>query len=147
MWLRLVIGIITVTSCLGLELYSYPWRVFYGNFTYGAEITLFSYLLPSVLAGVVVTTAVSVFSRFPRISASDQSILTGGALLAAFFLLDVLLGPMGVEIYHTRVRGIFFDEWNFINFFVYVALPVSAFVAGVVWLAVRQHRPSPPLHL
>jgi hypothetical protein len=104
-------------------------------------------MFPSVIAGIVVVSTLSFLARFPRVPALDVSLLTGGVLLATFFLLDVLLGPMGVEIYHTRVRGIFFDEWNFINFFVYVALPMSALVAGLAWLAVRRSRRRPSLPL
>ena len=146
-WLRLVIGMITVMFSLGLELYSYPWHVFYGNFTYGVEVTILSYLLPSALAGITVTIAAGSRSRFQGISASGLSVLTGGALLATFLILDVLLGPIGVEVYRLRVRGIFFAEWNFINFFAYVALPLSALVTGMMWLAVRQHRRSRSLPL
>jgi hypothetical protein len=146
-WGRLLLGIITAMACLGLELYSYPWSVYYGNFTYGAKITQLSYMFPSVIAGLVVVTALSIIARFPRVPALDESFLTGGVLLATFLLLDVLLGPMGVEVYHTRVRGIFFAEWNFINFFVYVALPISALVACMVWLAARRSRKRPSLPL
>jgi len=104
-------------------------------------------MFPSVFAGLVVVTALSIIARFPRVPPLNESILTGGVLLATFFLLDVLLGPLGVEVYHARVRGIFFDEWNFINFFAYIALPISALVTGMVWLAVSQSRWRPSLSL
>lgn len=124
-----------------MELYSYPWSVYYGNFTYGVGITLFFYLFPPVIAGVVVITALGIIGGFLRVSARNEALLTGLAVLAIFLCMDLMLGPLGVEIYHARVRGIFFDEWNFINFFVFVALPISIFVSGVTWLTARACRP------
>jgi len=133
-----LLGSVTAVICLGLLFAVYPWSVYFGNFTYGSGMTLLSYVLLAVLVGIVVASASCIFVLFSRMVAITQGLLTGIVSFALLFSGSLLLGPGGIDIFDTRIGGIFFSEWKFLTFDSCIALPISIFAAALVWWAARR---------
>jgi hypothetical protein len=132
MWRIIRICILFLLS-IGLLQLTYPWRIYFGNFSFGAPITLFSYfivaLLMTLIGGMLAPWIAkkSVSTDFGRISVG---------VIACLFLLLVLTGifcgpGLCLDIPGTRVQGIFFSEFKFLNFIFCVALPFS-FLVGLI---------------
>jgi hypothetical protein len=116
----------------------YPWSTYYNNFTYGVWTTLSSYLFIAILVGLLATMAAGLWT-FPSNRSPLGGITLGGTLLfASLLILSVLLGPGGVNVFGTRVRGIFFSEWKFFTFDLGIALPVAISNAAVGWWVARR---------
>lgn len=133
-----LVGFVSAVICLGLLFLSYPWSIYYRNFTYGAGITILSYVLLAILVGLIAAIVVGALSFYSRMPALGQCILTGIVLFTSLSAGSVLLGPGGIEIFDTRVAGIFFSEWKFVTFIGTVALPLSILDVVLVWWAVRR---------
>jgi hypothetical protein len=132
------IGMVSFIVCLGLLFIFYPWSTYYQNFNYGAGITFISYLLLASLVGFIVTVVVGIMSFYTKMPALGQCVMTGVVSLTSLSAGAFLMGPVGIEIFDTRVRGIFFSEWQFLNFICTIALPISILGAGLVWLAIQR---------
>jgi hypothetical protein len=55
-----------------------------------------------------------------------SAILAGTLSLVCLCFIAIILGPFGADIPGLRVRGIFFAEWEFMNFIFYDAVPMTA---------------------
>jgi hypothetical protein len=130
------IGFVSAAISLGLLFLVYPWSTYYNNFTYGAGITVASYLLLAFLVGLVGAVVVGVMS-YTSLSIPGQSALTGVLSFAILFAGSLTLGPGGVDLFNTRVEGIFFSEWKFVIFIGTVALPISILDAILIWWTAR----------
>jgi hypothetical protein len=135
-WHSVLIGIPSGVICLGLLFLIYPWSTYYNNFTYGLGVTLGSYLLLSLLVGLVGSIVIGGLS-FAKLSALGKCALSGLLSFAVLFICSLLLGPGGVDLFNTRVEGIFFSEWKFVTFIVAVALPISILNAILAWWVAR----------
>jgi hypothetical protein len=136
----LLVGTISFVVCLGLLFVFYPWSIYFGNFTYSEGSTLASYLLLALVVGLISSATVLVFPFHLGRPAGGQGALTGIILFLAYCGSSLLLGPLGVEILNTRVRGIFFSEWKFVGFDIEIALPLSMIGAAVVWWTLHKER-------
>jgi len=98
----------------------YPWSDSYGNYVAGLWETLISYLFVSAVIGIA---AAFLCILKPR---KNQSIYLHGIVMGLLFIvfsvvLAIMFGPVGINVPGTRVRGIFFAEFQFIDFIICVA--------------------------
>ena len=128
-----LVGSTSSIFCFGLLFLTYPWSTYYANFSYGARITIVSYLLLALIVGVVVGVVVGLSSFSSSGPRPSRFALTGILSFASLVAMSLLLGPGGVDIFGIRIRGIFFSEWKFVIFDVFVALPVSLLDASLIW--------------
>lgn len=126
----------------GLLLLVFPWRVYYGNFDAGLFRTAASYAVTAVLmscAGALFAPwAVQRIAGGKRGSSLILSV-AGTTFLLLLLLTGIFSGPgLFLEFPGTRVRGIFFAEWQFVAFLIYVALPFSVAAGGLAqWEGAR----------
>jgi len=68
-----------------------------------------------------------------------NAVMCCAAMFVSLSLIAFLLGPAGFDVPGTRLNGIFFSEWKFLNFIFMVAAPAS--IAGAAlccWFARKQ---------
>lgn len=117
-----------------LLVWAYSPKTYFRHFNLPFSVTLASYVIVYLLVVVVsVVLAPQVARRVGRgviVRAFVQ------AIVAAFIFaaLAVVFGPIGFDVPGTRVRGIFFAEWKFMNFFFYVGLLVALTSAATALL-------------
>jgi hypothetical protein len=113
----------------------YPWST-YAAFNFSKGITFASYLLAAAIVAAIAAIATVLCLRACRRSLLLGAVLCGAAMFVSLSLIAVLLGPGGLDVPGTRLNGIFFSEWEFLNFIFMVAAPASI-IAGVLcaWLA------------
>ncbi len=122
------------TFTIGLLYWQYPWSTYYGQFRFGWRETMASYVvLASVMAGIGCWLSPLVSNRLLTRTSSWAALAgLGFALtLVSLVVLAISFGPYGLSIPGTRIRGIFFAEWKFVNFILYCAIPF-AITASVV---------------
>ena len=114
----------------------YPWQAYYGEFKFGWATTLVSYLvLAGIMAGLGGLVSPRVVGKL--VNAPGQGWKRSLLVALACFLLLVGLallfsGPgLSLNVPETRIQGIFFAEWKFVNFILQIGLPFSIFVAMV----------------
>jgi hypothetical protein len=128
----LIVLLIHVCVALTLLFWEFPWSVYYQDFTFGFEVTVWSYVAASLLVGLLsVSVPLMVEAAFPRnVWGFRQVVLCFMLASLIFGVLCVALGPLGFDLLSLRIRGIFFSEWKFVSFFVVVGLPL-ALLGGV----------------
>jgi hypothetical protein len=107
-----------------LLLVGYPWSTYYRYFSYGWGITVVSYLIVAVFIGLVAG-AIELLLRNLMHPGLASDVLCGAILFILIVITSILFGPYGLDVPGTRVRGIFFSEWNFLSFIVFVGGLVS----------------------
>ena len=122
-------GVLAFLACFAALQVVYPWATYYENFEFGWWQTMVSYLLVSALIGVGAAWATGLILGRSNQSAALRGIESGALTFGLAVLLAVLFGPAGLNIPGTRVRGIFFSEFNFLNFLFLVAAPLSLFIS------------------
>ena len=139
--------VVTVCLCflvaLGLEFWAYPWAIYFGNFTYGFGITLVSYLVTALLVSSVAAAATFFLSHYRSMPAIGQALMTATSMLVTLCALALIFGPFGLDVPLTRVRGIFFSEWNFMTFSSEVSAPTAVLAGLIAWAIVRRQRRTP----
>ena len=71
--------------------------------------------------------------------AAEITILSIGNMARMLLFVFVFAGPgLAINVPGTRINGIFFAEWQFMEFLVYVALPFSL-ISSVVYLVSRRN--------
>ena len=121
----------------------YPWSS-YAAFNFGKGITLASYLLAAVIvaATAAITTGLCL-SAFKE-SLLLNAVMCCAAMFLSLSLIAFLLGPAGFDVPGTRLNGIFFSEWKFLNFIFMVAAPASIAAAALCcWLVRKQSKAIP----
>ena len=109
---------------LGLLFHAYPWAV-YSAFDFPTLMTLVTYLLGASLLTVLtyglflLTEALLARCRW----LPGKLLLAFSTSIGAVVVVCVLFGPGGWDWPGTRLRGIFFSEWNFVAFFIYAGIP------------------------
>jgi hypothetical protein len=124
---------------LGLGVLSrvYPWKT-YSAFDFPEQITILSYLLAAAIV-TATTTGASLLPRSSRFSLGRLAAVLAVSC-SALALVCIGFGPYGLNIPGTRLRGIFFSEWMFVNFFFYVGLPLAVAAAAGDWVLARFFR-------
>jgi len=127
-------------ACFGMLHIVYPWSTSYGVFAFGWWTAMNAYMLVAAIVGI----AAAIFNML--MGRKKQSPLLHGAmcglsLMGFAVILAIVFGPLGVNIPGTRVRGIFFSEWEFINFVFCVSIPVAIVVAGFSGLMIQKYPP------
>jgi len=136
-------GLVCTATSLGLLFWAYPWSVYYGNFTFGYGVTLRSYIIMALFIGAVVSVAAFIACRIPRIQPSAETLVVGLISLFSLIMISVVLGPFGADLPGTRIAGIFFSEFKFMNFIADVGLPTSIVASAFSWwFASRRRRTS-----
>ncbi len=126
-----------VVSLLALEL-EYPWST-YVAFGFSRGRTLVSYLIVAALVAIATAATSALFLWVPAASARFRSVVCGIVAFGLMSLLGVLFDPVGLEIPGTRVNGIFFSEWKFLNFVFFVAAPAAVATTVIcAWVARRR---------
>lgn len=121
-----LVAFLAAVAALGI---GYPWSTYYENFDFGWWTTLSAYLLVAGVLGIaagVSSLFLAELSRFPR---AVRAVGCGLVIFTASVLLAFAFGPMGMTVPGTRIRGIFFAEWRFISFLIYVGAPVAIITA------------------
>ena len=103
----------------------YPWSIYYENFTYGWLETILAYIL---IGGVVTLIGGFLSPKLCTLCFSNKRNCFIMKIILSYILfscLALIFGPVGISFFNTRVGGIFFSEWKFITFLIYVALPLA----------------------
>jgi hypothetical protein len=136
-----ITGVLAFLAALGALQVVYPWSTYYGNFNFGWWPTAVSYVIVAALPAFVGALTMLALLRARSLSTTVRAVGSGVITFIVAVVLALLFGPGGVSIPGTRVRGIFFSEWRFLNFVFLVAGPVSALVALLFGWAARR-RPN-----
>jgi hypothetical protein len=133
--------VLFVVALVLLQL-QYPWHV-YAAYNFSKLFTAASYLIVAAIVAAIAAIASFLFLRLPKASVVFRTIVCGITVFGLMLLWAVLFGPMGWNIPGTRIRGIFFSEFEFLGFVFFVAVPVSFIAAALCgWFACR-HLKSP----
>jgi len=129
--------LISAIICLALLLSVYPWFTYYGNFYFGFGITILSYLLVAFCVGLLSAAVIAVlaYTKLPR---WGYGMLTGALSFVLIFIGSLAIGPGGLDLPHTTIRGIFFSEWKFATFILKVGLPISFLNGAYAWWSARK---------
>jgi hypothetical protein len=131
-------AIVSFAVALLLLQIEYPWST-YAAFGFSKGMTLASYLLAAFMVASMATVATVLCLRAFRESPLLSAVMCGVAVFVSLSVIAVLLGPTGLDVPGTRLNGIFFSEWKFVNFIFMVAAPASIAAAALcAWLARRQ---------
>src|SRR5262249_2525950 len=97
--------------------------------------TIASYVILAVLLTFVASFVAPAVTQllFPGLRGRGvaNAMATAGMIFLLFCVISALFGPLGLDIPGTRIRGIFFSEWKFINFVLYNAV-LLALLGGVL---------------
>jgi hypothetical protein len=128
-------GVVVFAVALLLLQVEYPWST-YAAFDFSKGITLASYLLAAAIVAAIAAMATVLSLRAFKASALLSAVMCGVTMLVPLSLIAVLLGPSGFDMPGTRLNGIFFSEWKFLNFIFMVAAPASIAAAALCgWFA------------
>jgi hypothetical protein len=125
----IVAGLISTIGCTIALFAFYPWSTYFGNFRFGLAITAGSYLIVALMTGIWVALTYLVLQK--RVSSARLAgAICGSVLFGLLAACALLLGPIGLNVPGTRIRGIFFAEWKFLTFMGYIA-PAVAVISAV----------------
>lgn len=131
--------VLFAVSLMLLQL-QYPWSI-YAAYKFSKIFTLTSYLIVAAMIAAIAVVVLYFFLRLPKASAVFRAIMCGITMFGLMFLWAILFGPVGMNIPGTRVRGIFFSEFEFLGFIFFVAAPASMITAALCgWLGCRRLR-------
>ena len=129
--------VVFAVSLLLLEV-EYPWST-YAAFRFSKWVILVSYLAAAFMSAAAAAAATVFCLSMRRGSHFLRAAACCIAMFVSLSVVSVLLGPGGLEVPGTVLGGLFFSEWEFLNFIVRVAAPASV-AAGALcaWLARRR---------
>ena len=120
------VAFLAAVAALGIV---YPWSTYYENFEFAWWTTLSAYLLVAGVLGIAAGVSSQFLAGLSRFPPAIRGLGCGLVIFAVSVLLAFAFGPMGMTVPGTRLRGIFFAEWRFISFLVYVGAPVAIIAA------------------
>lgn len=120
---------------------AYPPSTYLNYFYFPKTETKFTYVIVALFTSLISSWVAPKAAPLllPRVTKSKWA----GAAMTGFigFMIQAILsfgfGPRGWDVPGTRVRGIFFSEWDFLTFIGHVASPM-AFLSIVAY--VYEHR-------
>lgn len=125
---------------LALEFHAFPWSIMQGMSNYPWHVTLISYLLAALIVTILCSAIPSLLSRHfqaklrSRSSTLKRLTTTYAASSAVGLVINILLfsGPgLFLRVPGTRLRSIFFAEFQFLTFAFHVGLPVCLVATGI----------------
>jgi hypothetical protein len=131
-------GVVSFAIALLLLQIEYPWGT-YAAFHFSRRTTLASYLLAAFLVASMAAITTALCLRALKRSLLLSTVMCFVAMFVSLSLIAFLLGPAGFDVPGTRLNGIFFSEWKFLNFIFMVAAPASIVAAALcAWLTHKQ---------
>lgn len=128
-------GVVAFVTSLVLLQVEYPWSI-YAAYSFGQGVTLVSYGLAALLVAAVAAIATFLCLRAFKGNLLLSFVMFCAGMFVSLSLIAFLLGPAGFDVPGTRLNGIFFSEWKFINFIFMVAAPASMVGAALCgWMA------------
>jgi len=123
-------------ASLALLMFTFRIDYYLQNSTLSKTSTVASYVILALLLTFVASFLAPKIMRllFPRLSEKGNiiaAIAIAGIIFILLCAISVLFGPFGLDVPVTRIRGIFFSEWNFIRFILYDAI-FLAFLGGLL---------------
>ena len=116
---------------------AYPVKTYFRYSDFPFLVTLFSYVIVYLLVlAVCAGVAPSVAAKRSK-APITRSVLQAVTAVLCFAILSFICGPIGFDLPHIRLRGIFFSEWKFVNFFFYVGLPSALASAATGMISER----------
>jgi hypothetical protein len=119
---------------VGLLMLTFSITGYLSNTTLSKTSTVLSYFILALLLTIAAYLATWI-SRllFPKLREGGWADVTAtaGVIFLLLCLLSAIFGPFGVDIPGTRIRGIFFAEFKFLNFIVYDGILLALF-GGIV---------------
>lgn len=109
--------------------YFYPWSIYFTNFDFGWWETMNSYLLlaliMAIISGLLVPLILKKYLVLPP-KELRTTVINGIIIFFILTLMALLFGPItSIDIPGTWIEGIFFAEWKFLTFIIYIALPFT----------------------
>ena len=137
-----VIGVLATVACSIAILVKYPWSTYYGNFHFRSWPTFVSYVAVAAVVGLLAAVVTWILFHRPIELLLLQTVKCGFSMFAVIAILSHLFGTdAGLDVPGTQIRGVFFAEWNFLNFIFCVGAPTSVFTALMfAWAGRRQPR-------
>ena len=117
-----------------LIMLAYSPTTYFRYFDFPFVVTFASYVIVYLMVLAVTVLAAPMVGRRMRRTAISRVIIEGAIATVSFAALSVVCGMTGFNPPHTRVHGIFFSEWKFMNFFFYVGLPTAIVSAATAFL-------------
>lgn len=131
-------GVVAFAVALLLLQIEYPWST-YAAFNFSKGITLASYLLAAVIVAATAAIATVFCLRAFKRSLLLSAVMCCAVMFVSLSMIAFLLGPAGFDVSGTRLNGIFFSEWKFLDFIFMVAAPASIAAAALCgWFAHKQ---------
>jgi hypothetical protein len=131
-------GVVMFAVALLLLQIEYPWST-YAAFHFSKWMTLISYLAAACIVAAAAAGVTALCLRLTRGSLLLRAVMCCVGVFVFLAVLSVLLGPGGYDVPGTRLNGIFFSEFEFLNFIFMVAAPASVAAAILcAWLARKQ---------
>jgi hypothetical protein len=120
----------------------YPWSS-YAVYNFSKGTTFVSYMLAALIVAAIAAIATALCLRAFKRSLLVSVLMCCAGIFVSLSLIAFLLGPVGFDVPGTRLNGIFFSEWKFLNFIFMVAAPASIVGTALCgWLA-RKNSDSP----
>jgi len=137
-------GVVTFAVASLLLQIEYPWST-YAAFHFSKWVTLFSYLAAALIVAAAAAAVTALCLSLIRGSFVLKGVMCCMGMFVSLAVISVLLGPGGYDVPGTRLNGIFFSEFEFLNFMFMVAAPASVAAAVLCsWLAHRQAKITAP---
>jgi uncharacterized membrane protein len=134
---KMKVALFTLYFAISVALLMLTFRIdeYLRNSTLSKTSTIISYFILAFLLSVIAAYLAPWVAHllFPKLREGGwtEAIMIGGIIFLLLCMIGALFGPLGINFPGTRIRGIFFSEWKFINFILYNAI-VLALLGGVL---------------
>jgi hypothetical protein len=128
----------------GLLFWQFPWAVYYNNFSYSRQTTLRSYFLCALITSFInsLLSPGAMHFVFRHKWKIGSSLACSFLACVLFGVLSITFGPMGYDPFAMRINGIFFSEWKFFSFFLFVGIPMSILSGLTAWWLFTDKAPT-----
>jgi predicted MFS family arabinose efflux permease len=121
---------------------TYSPNTYFRYFDFPFFVTFASYVVVYLLVlGISVVMAPALARRLSD-RAIPRAVIQAVSAIFSFAVLALTCAMTGFNPPHTRVHGIFFSEWKFLNFFFYLGLPVALVSGATAFLEVEDDSPT-----
>lgn len=111
---------------------SYPINTYIQNFSFNRSTTAVSYLLVTAFMTILAMGIAPATTRLLGVTRRSNRVVTVGIItFVSLCVMAICFGPFGLNVPHTRVRGIFFSEFEFARFIFEDAVALSVLAAVI----------------